>query len=146
MKKKLLSEIFDEASKMKIKKERIEHLRKYSDLLMQRVVQGAYHPRVKWLLPSGSPPFKKAEPVGSEDAFHQELSRLYLFFEGGAPHLKQFQREKLFIDMLEKLHPDDAQVLINMKDKKIAYPFLTKNLFNEAFPEWGLGEDKEEGE
>ena len=99
-----------------------------------------------WLLPKGVPNFKRSEPVGSEGAFMQEFNRLYLFCKGGNDNLKQFDRERLFINMLEKLHPDDAILLCHVKDKKINYSFLTYALFKEAFPDWLPEKAKEEND
>jgi hypothetical protein len=36
--------------------------------------------------------------------------------------------------MLESIHPDDARVLLAMKDRKLPYKGLTPKLVAEAFP------------
>ena len=42
----------------------------------------------------------------------------------------------MFIDCLESLHPDEAQLILYMKDKKLGgkYKGITKALVKEAFP------------
>ena len=62
---------------------------------------------------------------------------MYLFLEGpaGNPNLKQLRREQLFIQMLESLHPLEADVLLQVKDKKLNYRGLTYKLVKETFPE-----------
>jgi len=40
----------------------------------------------------------------------------------------------MFIDMLEGIHPKDAELLILMKDKKSLAKGITKKLVEEAFP------------
>jgi hypothetical protein len=141
-----IHEVFKAASEIRIRKDRMQYLRDNASELMRYVVQGAYHPGVLWLLPKGVPNFKKAEPIGAENAFHMEFNRLYLFCKGGADSLKQYDRERLFINMLEKLHPEDALLLCNVKDKKINYPFLTYNMFYDSFPGWLPERTKEEAE
>jgi hypothetical protein len=54
--------------------------------------------------------------------------------EGGNPNLKPIKREQIFIQMLEAVSADDAQLLIAMKDKKSPYKNITKDIVNEAFP------------
>ena len=146
---KPLFEIFKEVSELKLKKDRIDCLRFYKSPLMEFVAKAAYHPAVTWLLPKGKPPFKALEYNDEFGAnLYNETSRLYLFFAfGGEPahkELKQFDRERLFISLLEKIHPADARILLIAKEeRKIGYPFLTYNLFREAFPDW-LPENKSE--
>jgi hypothetical protein len=133
---KMISEIFQTASEMKTKKERIDFLRANESNLMQYVVQGAYHPGVKWLLPKGEPPYKPASEIDTYGTFHQEFHKLYLFCDGANTNLTKAKREKLFIDLLSVLHPQDAKLLCAVKDKYIPYPFLTYALFRESFPNW----------
>ena len=45
------------------------------------------------------------------------------------------KRENLFIGILEAVHPDDAKLLLAMKEKKLPYSGLTPKIINEAFPE-----------
>jgi hypothetical protein len=138
-----LSEIFRQASELRIKRDRIDFLRANVNPLMQLIVQGAYHPNIVWLLPKGVPPHRAASPVGTDGELHRWVRKFYLFYEGGAPNLAQAVREKQFIRMLETLHPEDVKLVCDMKDKKISYPFLTYGLFREAFPDW-LPEEPED--
>ena len=63
-----------------------------------------------------------------------EVRRLYLFIKGGNPNLTKIKREALYIEMLESIHPEDAKLLINIKDKKIPYKGVTLKIIKEAFP------------
>jgi hypothetical protein len=58
-----------------------------------------------------------------------------LFVEGGNPNLKPARREYLFIELLESVHPLEADLLCQIKDKKIKCNGLTYNLVKETFPE-----------
>ena len=52
----------------------------------------------------------------------------------GNPNLKPARREYLFIELLESLHPSEADLLLQVKDKKIKCRGLTYNLVKETFP------------
>ena len=58
-----------------------------------------------------------------------------MYIEGGHDGLTQLRRESLFISMLESLHPKEAMVVIQVKDKKLKYRGLTYKLVKETFPE-----------
>ena len=54
---------------------------------------------------------------------------------GGNPQLSQNKRESMFVQMLEGLHPDEADVLVAAKDKILhqKYKGLSANVVREAF-------------
>ena len=51
--------------------------------------------------------------------------------------VNQIRREAIFIQLLEKIHPDEAKVVIAMKDKKFneLYDTITYDVVREAFPD-----------
>jgi hypothetical protein len=130
--------IFEEVGKATKKADKIAILKKHSSPQLKQVLGLTYDPRVEWYLPEGAPPYKPlAKSADQEAALATELRRMYLFYNSGdetAVSLKQVRREQLFIDMLEAIDPDDAKVLIAMKDRKLPYKGLTRNLVAEAFP------------
>ena len=97
-------------------------------------------PYCKFLLPEGKPPFKPNQ-FDEPRALHLEVPKFYLFAEGGNPNLKQIRREQLFIQMLENVNEDDAELLIAMKDKKSPFKGITKDVVVAAFP--GLISDEQ---
>lgn len=130
-----IAEILEKISKLKKKEERIEELRKHGDnRAMLQILQYALDPRIKWLLPEGTPPFKKNEYLDQESNLYSEVRRLYLFIEGGNPNLTTTKRELLFIGLLEMVAPDDAKLLCAAKDKKLPWKTITAEIVNEAFP------------
>lgn len=134
-------EILEETSKKKTEAEQIDYLRQFEDnAVLKTILAGAFYEGVKWTLPPGNPPFKLCDPINAESFLYGEVKRLYLFCEGG-PELKPLKREALFIEMLESVHPKDAEILLAMKDKKLPYKGITKTLISKAFP--GLVEDEE---
>jgi hypothetical protein len=48
--------------------------------------------------------------------------------------MKPLRREGLFLNLLESLNPEEAELLIAAKDKKMKYKGITKKLVNDAFP------------
>lgn len=87
----------------------------------------------KFFLPSDEPPYKKSpEPMGMTPAqFITETRKFYLFCRRD---LKQIKREQLFIQMLESIHPDEAKILMAIKDQTLPklYPNITRSVVADA--------------
>lgn len=129
-----IAEILKRASKIEDEVGRIHWLRQNYNPTLQMILQYAYDPRVVWLLPEGAPPYKPNDLVDQHHRLYTEARKLYLFIEGGNPGLKPLRREQLFIELLEVVDPEDAKLLLAVKDKTIPYPGITKELINKAFP------------
>lgn len=128
--------IFDEVSKAKNKEEKKATLLKYDNGALREILRYAYHPDIKFLLPSGEPPYKSVVDDSDNPTYLYPLIRkLYLFVEGGNPNLTQVRREYLFIELLESIHPKEAALLLQVKDKKIKSRGMTYNLVKETFPD-----------
>ena len=70
----------------------------------------------------------------------REWTKLYNFIKGGNDQLNGLRRETMFIQILEGLHPLDAEILCLMKDKKLYDKYkITKENVSEAYPDivWG---------
>lgn len=134
-------EILEETSKLKSEKEKIDYLRRHEDNnVLKTILAGAFYEGVKWNLPPGEPPYKPCDPVNAETFLYGEARRLYLFCEGG-PDLTNLRRETLFIELLESVHPKDAEIILAMKEKTLPYKGITKSLVQKAFP--GFIDDEE---
>jgi hypothetical protein len=129
-----VAEFLEKVSKLKKKEEKIAALRYNNSDVIRTILQGAFDPRVKWMLPEGTPPYKSSELPDQENVLIRECRRLIHFVEGGNPALKQMRREALFIELLESVAPKDAVLLCNIKDKKLPYKGITAEIVNEAFP------------
>lgn len=129
-----VSEILKKCSEFKKKEEKVEALRVNCNEACKVVLQYMFHPEVKFLLPEGKPPFSYSQ-FDEQNMLHSEARRLYLFVEGLSPDMKPVKREQLFIDILQSVTPDDADLLVAMKDKKSPYKGLTKEVAYAAFPE-----------
>lgn len=103
------------------------------DFLLKVVFAHSFLPEYKMDLPEGEPPFKPtAEPMGMTPTnLFSEARRMYIFCRKDLTPLK---RESLFISMLEGIHPDEAKVVIAMKDQKLhkLYPKITWKMVSEA--------------
>ena len=132
-----LPTIFAEVSKAKTKEAKKEVLLRHEQNgALKELLKYTFNPDIKFLLPPGNPPYKTVVDESENPTYLYGLVRkLYLFVEGGNPNLKQARREYLFIEMLESIHSLEAELLLQIKDKKIKCKGLTYNLVKETFPE-----------
>lgn len=116
------------------KKEQVEALRRADEPSLRGILKLACDPKLKFLLPEGDPPFKENDLGDDHGLLRQEMRRMYLFLEGGNGNLKPLRRERLWIDILEYVNPDDARLLNLVKDKKLPEG-LTASTVKKAFPD-----------
>jgi len=132
----LAHEIFTKVNNAKDKPKKIEVLRQYDSQGLRQLCKAAFDPSINWDIPEGTPPYMQNDvPEGTEHtSLLDEARKLYLFIKGGS-NIPKVKKETLFIQMLEALHKDDAQVLIDIKDRKLnlTYKGLTENCVKEAF-------------
>ena len=48
--------------------------------------------------------------------------------------MQGYKRERLFIGILESIHPQDAELVLKMVEKKMPAKGLTRKIVEEAFP------------
>ena len=138
----LLSEVLAKVSKQRTKAKKIQVLKENESLHLKSVLIWNFDDSVVSVLPEGEVPFDKNEaPAGTEHTYlAHEHKVLYNFIKGGNDFLKPVKREQLFLQLLEGLHSDEAEVICLMKDKKLTDKYkITKAVVTEAFPdiEWG---------
>ena len=138
----LVSEVLAKVSKQRTKAKKIQVLKENESLHLKSILIWNFDDSVKSILPEGAVPFDKNEaPAGTEHTYlAHEYKVLYNFIEGGNDFLKPVKREQLFLQLLEGLHADEAEVICLMKDKKLNDKYkVTKAVVSEAFPdiEWG---------
>jgi hypothetical protein len=133
----LMSEVLTKVNNAKDKPKKIAVLRDYDNAPLRMVLKGAFDPNVKWALPSGTPPYIANEaPKGTEHGLlRNESKRLWHFVEGADAATTKTQKETMFIQMLEGLHQEEAELLLGMKNKTLnkMYKGLTSALVREAF-------------
>ena len=82
--------------------------------------------------------------LGSQDqgfsSIRKEYERFYNFIKGGNDSLSSLRRETMFINILQGLHPLEAEILCLVKDKKLSEKYkITKDIVSQAYPDiqWG---------
>jgi hypothetical protein len=137
-----ISEILALCAKQTSTKDKIDVLQRNDCIPLRVILSYALNPNVKWLLPTGTPPYKPSEFLDQQGNLYRNIRKINLFVEGGDhPDMHTIKRETLFIQFLEGLDPEDAKLICSVKDKRIPYKGITANLVNNAFP--GLLPDKE---
>ena len=133
----LFSEILNKVSRLKTKNEKVAHLQRYNSEALRMLIKSSFDPKIEWLLPKGTVPFIANDaPEGTEHTMLlQEARKLYHFIKGGNPTLNQNKRESMFVQMLEGLNENEANVLIAAKDKRLhqVYKGLSSKVVKEAF-------------
>ena len=130
-------EILTKVNNAKDKPKKIAVLQKYDTNELRQLMKAAFDPKLEWLLPEGKVPYRPNEaPVGTEHNWlKREVRKFFHFLKGGNPQLTQMKRENMFIQMLEGLCQEEAELLIHIKNKELNkhYKGLTANLVKEAF-------------
>ena len=129
--------IFEDVAKANSFEARQKVLLENESTPLKELLKYAFHPDIKFVLPPGMPPYKT---IGSPEEYnptylYPNIRKFYLFVEGGHGGITQLRREQLFIQLLESLHPKEAEVVIQVKDKKLNYRGLTYKLVKKTFPE-----------
>jgi hypothetical protein len=132
--KKSIYNILKECSEPRSVKDRVELLRKNGMPVVQQILKYAFDPNIKFLLPEGKPPYKPNEYVDQEGILFSEARKLYLFVEGGNNNIKPMRREMLFIQFIEGIDKNDAELICAVKDKRLPFKSLTSDVVKQAFP------------
>ena len=159
-------EVFDAVSKQRSKAKKVEVLQRYNDPSLRAILIWNFDEGVISALPQGEVPYgnngednkmtgtlsekigdavnKMGEmgspSLGSQDqgrtTIRKEFKAFYNFVKGGNDGLSSMRRETMFINILEGLHPLEAEILILVKDKKLSTKYkITKDVVAEAFPQ-----------
>jgi hypothetical protein len=132
-------ETLEEVAKAKTREDKRDVLKKRENLATKILLQLNYHPDAKWLLPPGAPPYEPAkEGDMTSNSFHYEVKKLD-YYTDPSPHplsdLPMLRREAMFVGLLERLDPQDAEMMIAIKDKKLSYKGLTYKLVKDTWPD-----------
>ena len=163
-------EVLDAASKQRTKARKVEVLQKYKHPSLISLFVWNFDTSIISLLPEGEVPYGNTKEdqnttgtlsskindavgkmtemgsnsLGSQDqgkaSIRAEYKKFYNFCKGGNPSLSSLRRETMFINILQGLHPLEAEILILVKDKKLQEKYkITKEIVSIAYPEihWG---------
>ena len=133
----LFSEILTRLGKIKSKKDKVTFLKQHNTDALRMIIKASFDPKVKWALPYGEVPFIPNDaPEGTEhNVLSYEARKLNHYIEGGNNQLTQNKREMMFVQLLEGLHPNEAEIVVAAKDKVLhqKYKGLSDNVVKEAF-------------
>lgn len=130
-------EILEKVENAKTKKDKIAVLQANDVMPLLDVLRGTFDETIQWNLPGGTPPYTP----NNEESYPSSLLRQhrnFKYFVKGlreSSRLNPIRRERMFIDILEAIHPKDAELLVSMINKKSPMKGLTKSLVKEAFPQ-----------
>lgn len=127
-----ISEIINKLPNMS-KDEQLAWLKKNKSAGLDIVLRGAYDSNVEWLLPNSRPPWNKNNIKTLQGAFYGEARRLRIFIKGGGyDNINQTKRESLFIQLLESIDDQDAEIIVDMIVDR-SFKGLEEETVNEYF-------------
>lgn len=163
-------EVLDLVSKQRTNAKKVEVLQTYGDASLKTLFIWNFDDTVISMLPEGDVPYAStgeqtsysgtlsgkindavskmdelsSNSLGSMDqgrsSIRKEYQMFYNFVKGGNDGLSTLRRETMFINILQGLHPREAEILILVKDKKLQSKYrITHEIVKEAFPDiqWG---------
>lgn len=133
MKFKHLHEILEMAGKKRKKADKIAVLQEYDCVALRNLLRGSYDATIKWNLPEGSPPYESPKEVNPKN-IHDMCTVMGQWTLHGGARVPSYKREQSFINVLNKIHAEDAKLLIAMKDKELTIKGITPAIIDEAFP------------
>ena len=140
--KLLISEVLQKVSNAKTKVEKVKLLQQYNSDTLRMLLIWNFDESIISAVPEGEVPYNVNDaPAGTEHTSLEHESRLFFhFIKGGNENLTKVKRENMFIQLLEGLHKDEAEVVCMVKAKKLGKRYkVTKAAVSEAFPQinWG---------
>ena len=137
-----IHEILELVSEQRTKAKKVNILREYETDSLKSIFIWNFDPSVVSLIPEGEVPYNKNDvPVGTDHtSLRREYKQMYHFVKGGNDQLSSLRRESMFIQMLEGLHPEEADILCLVKDGQLNKKYkLTREIVETAYPDiiWG---------
>ena len=111
---------------------------------LQYVLRWNFDRSIKSLLPEGEPPFDKERKDGDSPQALWSYLKMFPNFVDSAQgrQLPELKRENLFIEMLDALDLEEANVIVLAKDGKLDEKYdITIDVVNAAYPDIGLVSD-----
>ena len=163
-------EVLNLVSKQRTNIKKVEVLQKYNDPSLRAIFIWNFDESVTSALPAGIVPYSSvgeqgsfsgtlsekiddavgkmselgSNSLGSQDqgfsSIRKEYTKFYNFIKGGNDSLSSLRRETMFINVLQGLHPLEAEILCLVKDKQLETKYkITKEIVSQAYPEivWG---------
>lgn len=137
-----MHEILELVSKARTVEKKAQILKEYETDALKALMIWNFDSTVVSVVPDGQVPYKKNEaPLGTDHtSLRKEWKNLYHFVKGGNDSLSNIRRETMFIQLLEGLHPNEAEIVCLVKDKTLETKYkLSQKVVEKAFPDiqWG---------
>lgn len=129
-----LAEIVKTASEIKSKKEKVAYLQEKSSKPLRNILKVMYDKTMVLNIPNEAPPYEASKMPDSHGMLYREARKLPYFVKGfDGDNIHPIRREALFIQMLEAVDPEDAELLCTMIKQK-PVKGLSLAVIKEAFP------------
>ena len=129
-------EVFELFEKAETRKDKINVLKQHESWALKDVLKGALDPKIEWLLPKGEVPYTPCEEHSTPSSLLRKNKDFRYVVKGGAGmQMPSIKREKIFLGIVESIHPKDAELVCAMINKKLPVKGLTVKIAQEAFPE-----------
>lgn len=128
-------QVLEKFAKAKTKEEKVQVLKRNETWALKDIIKGSMDKSIQFLIPDGDPPYTPSEEHNAPSTLlrkHRDFK--YIVKSPGAEKLPAFKRERIFLEILESIHPDDAELVVKMINKKTPVKGLTKAIVEEAFP------------
>jgi len=126
-------EVLEKVAATRKKAEKISILKQNDSVALRTVLQGCYSPLINLPLPEGDPPYEACDIHNAPSTLHKRWKDFQYFSPASVRKLGKVKIERMFIQLLESIHPQDAKIVLQMKDKT---PFkgISAAIVQEAFP------------
>jgi|TARA_B100000212_G_scaffold331642_1_gene299086 hypothetical protein len=135
---KYLFEVMQEVAKAKKKTDKVSILKQNETWALKDIIRGSMDKTVKWSLPDGEPPYTPAESHNHPTDLRRQNVKFKFFVQGMFMDTPKFKKERMFLEMIEGVHPEDAKLVIGMINKETPKG-ITRAVVEEAYP--GLLQD-----
>ena len=137
-----IHEILEVVSKARSKDKKADILKEHRSDALTALLIWNFDETVLSVIPEGNVPYEPNDvPVGTDHTtLRREWKQLYNFVKGGNDSLSHVRRESMFIQILEGLHPSEAEILCLVKDKALATKYkISQDVVSKAYPDiqWG---------
>ena len=137
-----MNEILELVTEQKTDAKKVAILKEYECDILKSLFIWNFDDSIISLLPEGKVPYKPNEnPLGTDhSSLRREQRNLYMFVKGGNDALSTIRRETIFIQMLEGLHPKEADIIVAVKDGDLEDMYdVPFEVVEEAYPDiqWG---------
>jgi len=128
--------IFLELSEKKTHLEKVKYLQEQRNDMVDLLLELAFSKKIRITLPDGAPNYQKTGEAALYNAhlLYANRRQIEMFINDNTAHIPEMRRESLFIDLLENLDPAEAELLIQVKDKKLtSYPGITRSVIEKVY-------------